>query len=96
MSDKSLSSEPIQIQLQSILQANTFAWPWHPRLHVNRRSINMGNQLPSGEPDENQDGESEEKRGHTELKEAEAEATGSASSAIASKMHFDELMTAPP
>jgi hypothetical protein len=32
--DESLSSEPVQIQFQSILQANPFAWPWHSRLHV--------------------------------------------------------------
>jgi hypothetical protein len=34
VSDKSLSGQPVQIQFQSILQANPFAWPGHPRLHA--------------------------------------------------------------
>jgi hypothetical protein len=33
-SDESLSSKSVQIQLQPILQANTFARSRHPRLHV--------------------------------------------------------------
>jgi hypothetical protein len=31
-SDESLSSEAVQIQLQSILEANTFTRSWHPKL----------------------------------------------------------------
>ena len=38
-SDESLSSESVQIQLQSILQANPFARSWHPRLHVEPRDM---------------------------------------------------------
>jgi hypothetical protein len=39
--DESLFGEPVQIQLQTILQANPFAWPWHSRLYVKPQNMSL-------------------------------------------------------
>jgi hypothetical protein len=47
--DEPLSRETVQIQFQSILQANTFAWPWHPDSLKPRNSHSGPIALASGE-----------------------------------------------